>query len=412
MERYLLITSVLLLLLYPMYQYLIRSGSHFKFNRIAILTCLLVALILPFLPVFATDLSSRLPAFVKVMDLSGTSAMASGTDSHASPKYHPLFLAWLAGLAFFGLRFIIACGRLIWIMMKAKRLFKWGFLVVESPGFHSPVSLFNLLMISPDSQKHEYLDLILRHETCHRRQGHSLDVLFAEILCSFMWFNPAVWLFRKALRDTHEFLADDFVLQSGADPSLYKHMLFTMQTGISRIPAIAFAGNVSLVKRFKMMNTKSEFHWSKVAYLFLSVLISAFFYNCSESYQAPDAAAEYAEGNNAMYQFISQNMKYPLTARQENRQGTVYVTFTVDEQGDITAIEPGDSDAVRLPEFVVVGYTSSGVSSPESETGEVSEEMTNEVIRVVESLGKFQPAERNGKKVSSQYVLSVEFKLG
>lgn len=48
---------------------------------------------------------------------------------------------------------------------------------------------------------------ILRHELTHVKQKHSIDILFVEMLLVFVWFNPFFYLYKKAIKLNHEFLA-------------------------------------------------------------------------------------------------------------------------------------------------------------------------------------------------------------
>ena len=59
------------------------------------------------------------------------------------------------------------------------------------------------------------LQNVLEHEKAHIMQRHSLDHLFAHGLAVFQWFNPFAWQIRKALKTTHEYIADRQVIEQG-----------------------------------------------------------------------------------------------------------------------------------------------------------------------------------------------------
>ena len=99
---------------------------------------------------------------------------------------------------------------------------------------------------------------ILRHELSHVRQKHSLDILFAELLLAFAWFNPVFYFFKKAIVLNHEFLADDEVLEEFSDTQRYQNLL--LET-ISKGSAFGFSSqfNYSITrKRLIMMTRKSK----------------------------------------------------------------------------------------------------------------------------------------------------------
>ena len=66
---------------------------------------------------------------------------------------------------------------------------------------------------------------ILLHELTHVRQNHTLDLLYAEILQSLLWFNPFFILYRKAIRLNHEFLADEAVIKIYNNRYSYQRLL-------------------------------------------------------------------------------------------------------------------------------------------------------------------------------------------
>jgi TonB family protein len=74
-----------------------------------------------------------------------------------------------------------------------------------------------------------------------------------EFIAVIQWFNPFFWMFRRALRENHEFLADQAVLAHGTAPSWYKQILINQYVGDQLIIANNF--NYSLIKtRIKMMS--------------------------------------------------------------------------------------------------------------------------------------------------------------
>ena len=65
---------------------------------------------------------------------------------------------------------------------------------------------------------------MFRHELFHIRQRHTWDVVFMEIVTSFLWINPFFHLVKKELRTIHEFLADEFATKEN-DKWTYAELL-------------------------------------------------------------------------------------------------------------------------------------------------------------------------------------------
>ncbi len=93
---------------------------------------------------------------------------------------------------------------------------------------------------------------------------------------------------------------------------------------------------------------------------------------------------EFPGGMEALYAFISNNVKYPKQALENGIQGKVYVTFVVEVDGSISNIK-------------VLRDIGGGCGA--------------EAVRVVKLMPKWKPGTQRGKAVRVQFNLPVEFKL-
>ena len=98
---------------------------------------------------------------------------------------------------------------------------------------------------------------LLIDEIAHKRQLHSIDVVLLELLCVFYWFNPVIYLFKKLIKTNHEYLADDYVIMSGADREKYSNKLIDL-TFRNRTLNLASGFNYLLIKNRIVMLSKSE----------------------------------------------------------------------------------------------------------------------------------------------------------
>ena len=110
---------------------------------------------------------------------------------------------------------------------------------------------------------------ILAHEEAHVRHRHSYDVVVVEVLTALQWFNPVVWFMRQELRTLHEYEADASVLSRGFDESQYIHLLMQKATGMK---ACALANGIHTQKTkkriFMMLKPKSSLTvWLKALYV-------------------------------------------------------------------------------------------------------------------------------------------------
>ncbi len=89
-------------------------------------------------------------------------------------------------------------------------------------------------------------------------------------------------------------------------------------------------------------------------------------------------------GKAALASYISKNIKYPEDALKEGKSGTVYVTIRLNEKGEI--------EEAKVKKSL---YPS----------------LDKEAIRVVKSMPKWNPGKQDGKPVSCDIDLPIEFKL-
>lgn len=96
-------------------------------------------------------------------------------------------------------------------------------------------------------------DQILYHEKAHVDGKHTLEVLFVKLLKVIFWFNPAVYLFRRAILINHELLADERVLRRHPDIRGYQKQLLKATENHSRVPLVSNLNFCLSRKRLVMM---------------------------------------------------------------------------------------------------------------------------------------------------------------
>lgn len=103
-----------------------------------------------------------------------------------------------------------------------------------------------------------------------------------------------------------------------------------------------------------------------------------------EIFVAVEQQAEFPGGTAAMMKWLSNNVRYPEVAQQNDIQGRVIVKFVVEKDGSIGKAE------------ILKG---------------VDRDLDREALRVVKKMPKWQPGKNNGVAVRSYFNLPVVFKL-
>lgn len=97
-----------------------------------------------------------------------------------------------------------------------------------------------------------------------------------------------------------------------------------------------------------------------------------------------DVAPQFPGGEKAMMDWFADHINYPEEAKKEKIEGSVYVRFIVEKDGSLTHIK-----ILRSPH----------------------DSLSDEVIRVVNEMPKWEPGKTDGKIVRVIHSLPVQFTL-
>lgn len=309
-----------------------------------------------------------------------------------------------------------------------------------------PFSFFRWIFVDQESHTENELKEILMHEQAHVRQWHSIDVVFSELACAVCWFNPFAWLLKREIRCNLEYMADNRVLESGHDSQTYQYHLLGLTRQTKAAATLYNSFNVLPLKnRIKMMNKKRSKAIGRTKYLLFlplaalllivsniesvarttkkiademlpdltlsseinsssedltndisesKVLAISETINTKDSLKKGDdrdpaftvveQMPEYPGGQQALIGFLSQNIKYPATAKNQQIQGRVIAQFVVGKDGSIS-----DTHIVRS----------------------ISPELDTEALRVISLMPKWIPGKQKGEVVNVKYTIPISFNL-
>jgi len=410
MGDYLIKSELALLLMYIIYWISIRHQHAFNINRIVIILSVLAASLFPFFQ-FNFGQYPQIHQTLEPIIVSGAAGSVSGYVANQSTNIFAI--VYIVGVIAVAIRSLAGLATLHSMYRRFPKKDYKGFSLVMLEGDQSPFTFFNLLFIGKSYLNRCSLDEIIVHEKAHQISWHTFDLMLMELMTIIHWFNPAVWLFKHDLKSEHEFFADEYVLKNGCDLRRYQRLLLKSNKGISIYLANYFNYSI-LQKRLKMMTMEKSKISAKIKYaialptmiLCLAFLLFSFQSNSSV---VPDELPEYVQGEEAFYQLLQKNIKYPIEARKANVQGTVYVSFTIDVKGNVKNVRAEDNHYNLLKEIVVVGYST--INTPKKINKNISA-LENEAERVIGLLGKFKAAEKEGRKVETRMTQPITFKLG
>ncbi|WP_312335622.1 M56 family metallopeptidase [Sphingobacterium sp.] len=148
-----------------------------------------------------------------------------------------------------------------------------------------PFSFLNKIYVNKEQHLDAELKDIFKHEDIHVKGLHSLDILLFEMILVCCWYNPFVWLMRRAIRQNLEFLTDQQVLDKGIDKQTYQYSLLNVSKKGTSV-GLSNQFNFKLLKRrIMMMNKKrsSKIELSKYAFLLPVFLLTGAAFTVSKA---------------------------------------------------------------------------------------------------------------------------------
>lgn len=251
---YLLQVNLYLLLFYSLYFVLLRNETFFKMNRFYLVGSALLSLAIPlvklqwvkelFLGEQVYHVTQRINSVIAYNNvISETDSTVLTVGGHGPTLSNLEILAIIYSLI--TLLFLVNFLRKLYLLNNA----------MQSDNRSQAFSFFNKIVVD-DSL--EGKDTIVDHEMVHVRQWHSLDVIFFEIFTAFNWFNPIAFLYKKAVKDIHEFIADDTAASTLEDKSAYTLLLVSNVFGAKPQQLTNSFFNQSLLKRRIIMLHKTK----------------------------------------------------------------------------------------------------------------------------------------------------------
>ena len=445
MERYLFIATISSIIFYALYHFFLRKESFHQFNRFYLLCSLVISLLIPFvrfsIPTGTKTTSnfSEIITYIQLPEITITAQNASIWNIAQLFTY-----IYIIGVVIFTLLFITKVVKISLLISQSKKNRKENYIYVEYEANNAPFSFFNYIFINSNAYNQEDKEQILLHEHIHVRQRHSWDLIFTELTGIVLWFNPIIFLYKRSIQITHEYLADHRVLQQGIEEGAYLNLLLRQlvfpDISVQTRRATSLLGhhfNYLLTKnRFKMLKNQNFSKWAfaKVI-LVLPFIALLLMLNCKnksaepqvteyevtlenmesgnvdsdeeitydieiqqvsgqgvkmtvvkseEPYRFADEMPEFEGGMEALYEFIRKVTNYPTIAREQQIQGTCLIEFVVQKDGTIGTVNVKASAHPLLDK---------------------------EAVRVIKMLPKWIPGKVNGKPVPVWYSLPITFSI-
>jgi len=198
---------------YLVYRFLFSKLTFFTLNRWYLLSALVISMLIPLLHI---NIQTTLPATdIKPLIVNTNTKTISEVIDPVFIAQQPqhrtdwILVANIAYCAIAGvllLKLLIVLGSIVFKVIKYGEK-QDGYWLIEGRS-HNNSSFFKYIFLNAAGLNDQEQEQVIYHELVHARLVHTADNLFTEVLKAVLWFNPFVYLFSKALHQSHEFEVD------------------------------------------------------------------------------------------------------------------------------------------------------------------------------------------------------------
>ncbi|MEH3113370.1 TonB family protein [Pedobacter terrae] len=356
--HYLLQVNLYLIVFFGFYKLLLYKETYFTLNRIYLVTAGVLSICTPFIRLeWLTEQKAAQQVYTSVNWEAVLAQATIITDRNDGFNWsNVLVYIYCAGILFF-------FGRFIYNLLAVKKL-----IAINKAG--SAFSFFRKKVID---QELPLMDVIDIHEETHIKQWHSLDILFFEIIGIITWINPVIYFYKKAIKNIHEYLADELAAEFQGDKAEYAMLLLSKAFGISPnsltngflekslikkrifmlhkerskkiaiikygifIPLFALIivlSSATIRKNEKLLSITDQIPMDKPLEM-VENIISSPVKNVIPPHTSVDSRID--PNWKGFYQFLANNIKYPKEANSNQIRGNAQVKFNI-KAGVVTHI--------------------------------------------------------------------------
>ncbi|TAE47373.1 MAG: hypothetical protein EAZ44_00230 [Cytophagia bacterium] len=367
---------------YGFYHFFLVKDKSFERNRFFLLGSILFSILLPTWEFSAWQSPLSLQYLPNLIINQKNTAIIN--DIYFSWETIFFYLYWLITSILLG-RFIFHLYLIFQKIARLPQIHKRGYILINTEGNWETFSFFNYIFWNnKQNLTEEEQDLVLYHEQRHIWDKHTIDVLLIEIIKIFFWFNPFVYLYAKALRLQHEYIADIGVLKE-TTPQNYGRLLLKNISQKLQIPFAHSFNQSDVKKRLLMMkeNTFQLYFWQKLVASFL-LMISICWLLAGKTPVINDENNRFVSVEGGLDKFYIEFKKVFQTPSHQ-LQGKIFVQFIINIDG--TASDYTITRTINL-----------------------NQEYEKEVLKAMKKVNvKWIPAKVNGKIVKQQMSLPIIF---
>ncbi|PKB18399.1 M56 family metallopeptidase [Flavobacterium sp. 5] len=266
-------SSGLITMFFLAYYLLLRKETFFTTNRWFLLAGLFTSVILPWI-VFTTIV--WVEPIQNSLDWSKIPTTPIQKDSFEINWYLVLASAYAIGTVLFLMQFAFDFYHLNRVLKGKQIKQQADHKFIDLQENIAPFSYFNTIVYNSSLYNESEMESILEHEKVHSEQYHTIDVLITRVFCILFWFNPFIWLYKNAILQNLEFIADSEASKNISDKKAYQLTLLKITTHENCVVLTNHFYQSLIKKRIVMLNKNQSKKWNFFKYALIIPALVAF----------------------------------------------------------------------------------------------------------------------------------------
>ena len=249
--------ALFLITFYLVYLILLSRDTSYRRNRSFILTALFASLILP-----AITIHTSRPLDIQYLGIVLNEVFISA-EAHENIQTglwfgkfdtgQVIFIIYITGVVIFILKLITNLANLLFLIVRNRQE---GTRIIRFHSFNtSGFSAMGYIFLNSNLDSSD-VEEIIKHEDNHLRKHHFIDIILVELVKSFQWFNPVVYLLDRSLRAIHEYQADQECLCTGIPVASYQNLLLNQVFRTKAFNLTNSFSNPSMIRKRMVMMTR------------------------------------------------------------------------------------------------------------------------------------------------------------
>ena len=280
---------------YLAYFFLLRKETFFNSNRWFLLSGLITSILLPLIIFTKVIWVNPSPSNFNWSKIQITTPIEN--NSFEINWYYAFGIIYGIGIILFLTKFAVDFFGLQKILKNKTTQQQADFKFIDVEEKIPPFSYFEYIVYNSSLYSDFELNNILEHEKVHCSQNHTIDVLISRLFCTVFWYNPFIWLYKKAIMQNLEFIADSEAVKNIADKKSYQFTLLKITTHENCVVITNHFYQSLIKKRIVMLNKNQSNKKNSWKYAIMLPLLGVFMFLFQVKVIAQDKVETKANGS-------------------------------------------------------------------------------------------------------------------